>query len=388
MGLITNYNLRSMLVRKGTAAMTAMGIAMVVAVFVMTLAIAQGFRATLVASGSPQNAIVLRKSATAETLSSVLRSDVPIVDSLPQVARAADGQPLASPELVTIIALPRYSNDQPANVPLRGVGPKAFEIRDALKIVDGRRFAFGTREINVGKLAMGRFKGLTIGSDVRFGSATWKVVGVFTADDAAFESEVWGDVDLLQPAFQRTGYQSITVRLTDPSAFDSFKTAVDTDPRLYLEPQREQEYYAEQSRALTAVIRVFGTFVTLILAIGAVFGAMNTMYAAVAYRTREIGTLRALGFTPFRIVTAFLAESIALALIGGVIGCALALPVHGLSTGTTNFSSFSEVAFKFRITPALLAGGLVFAGLMGAAGGLLPAIRAARIPVARALREI
>ena len=331
---------------------------------------------------------MLRKSATAETLSSVLRSDVPIVDSLPQVARAADGQPLASPELVTIIALPRYSNDQPANVPLRGVGPKAFEIRDALKIVDGRRFTFGTREINVGKLAMGRFKGLTIGSDVRFGSATWKVVGVFTADDAAFESEVWGDVDLLQPAFQRTGYQSITVRLTDPSAFDSFKTAVDTDPRLYLEPQREQEYDAEQSRALTAVIRVFGTFVTLILAIGAVFGAMNTMYAAVAYRTREIGTLRALGFTPFRIVTAFLAESIALALIGGVIGCALALPVHGLSTGTTNFSSFSEVAFKFRITPALLAGGLVFAGLMGAAGGLLPAIRAARIPVARALREI
>ena len=388
MGLIANYNLRSMIVRKGTAAMTAGGIAMVVAVFVMTLAIAQGFKATLVASGSPQNAIVLRKSATAETVSAVLRADVPIVASLPQVARGADGQPLSSAELVTIIALPRLTDNQPANVPARGVGPRAFAVRDTIRFVEGRRFAPGVCEINVGRLAMGRFKGLTLGSDVKFGSTTWKVVGVFTADDASFESEVWGDVDLMQAAFQRNGYQSITVKLTDPSMFDSFKTAVERDPRLYLQPHREQEYYAEQSQAMTTVIRVFGTFVTLILSIGAVFGAMNTMYASVAYRTREIGTLRALGFSGFRIVTAFLAESIALALVGGVLGCLLALPVHGLSTGTTNFSSFSEVAFKFRITPALLAGGLVFSALMGAVGGLLPAIRAARIPVARALREI
>jgi putative ABC transport system permease protein len=388
MGLIASYNLRSMIVRKGTAAMTAGGIAMVVAVFVMTLAIAQGFRATLVASGSPQNAIVLRKSATAETTSAVLRTDVPIIESLPQVARGPDGHPLASPELLTIIALPRVSDNQPANVPARGVGPKAFEVRDTLRFVEGRRFTPGTREINTGRLAMGRFKGLTLGSDVRFGSTTWTVVGIFTADDASFESELWGDVDLMMPAFQRNGYQSMTVKLADPSMFDAFKAAVEGDPRLYLQPQREQDYYAEQSRALTTVIRVFGTFVTLILAIGAVFGAMNTMYAAVAYRTREIGTLRALGFSRFRIVTAFLAESIALATVGGILGCILALPVHGLSTGTTNFSSFSEVAFKFRITPGLLVGGLMFSALMGAVGGLLPAIRAARIPVARALREI
>jgi putative ABC transport system permease protein len=388
MGLIASYNLRSMIVRKGTAAMTAGGIAMVVAVFVMTLALAQGFRATLVASGSPQNAIVLRKSATAETVSAVLRTDLPILESLPQVARGADGQPLASAELVTIIALPRVTDNQPANVPVRGVGPKAFEVRDTIKFVDGRRFTPGIREINVGRLAVGRFKGLTLGSDLKFGSATWRVVGIFTADDASFESEVWGDVDLMQAAFQRNGYQSLTVKLADPSMFDSFKTVVESDPRLYLQPQREQEYYAAQSRAMTAVIRVFGTFVTLILSVGAMFGAMNTMYAAVAYRTREIGTLRALGFSGFRIVTAFLAESMALALVGGVLGCLLALPVHGLSTGTTNFSSFTEVAFKFRITPALLVGGLVFSALMGAVGGLLPAIRAARIPVARALREI
>jgi len=388
MGLITNYNLRSMTVRKGTAAMTAGGIAMVVAVFVMTLAIAQGFRATLVASGSPGNAIVLRKSATAETVSAVLRTDVPIVESLPQIARGADGRPLASSELVVIIALPRQTDNQPANVPVRGVGPRAYEVRDTLKIVEGRRFSPGMREINVGRLAVGRFKGLALGSDVKFGAATWKVVGIFTADDAAFESELWGDVDLMMPAFQRDGYQSMTVKLADASMFDSFKATIESDPRLHLQPKREQDYYVEQSLAMTTVIRVFGTFVTVILSIGAMFGAMNTMYAAVAYRTREIGTLRALGFSRFRIVTAFLAESVALAIVGGLIGCILALPVHGLSTGTTNFSSFSEVAFKFRITPALMAGGLVFSAVMGAVGGLLPAIRAARIPVARALREI
>src|SRR6266849_985827 len=364
MGLIASYNLRSMIVRKGTAAMTAGGIAMVVAVFVMTLAIAQGFRQTLVVSGSPQNAIVLRKSATAETVSAVLRSDVPIVEALPQVAHGPDGRPLASSELVVIIALPRQSDNQPANVPARGVGPKAFEVRDNLKFVEGRRLAPGTREINVGKAAVGRFKGLALGSPVKFGSATWNVVGVFTADDAAYESEVWGDVDLMMPAIQRNGYQSMTIKLADPSMFDSFNATVTGDPRLYLVAQREQDYYAEQSRAMT------------------------TVYAAVAYRTREIGTLRALGFSRSRIVTAFLAESVALAIVGGVLGCLLALPVHGMSTGTTNFTSFSEVAFKFRITPGLLAGGLIFSAVMGAVGGLLPAIRAARIPVARALREI
>jgi putative ABC transport system permease protein len=388
MGLILSYNLRSMLARKATAAMTAMGIAMVVAVFVMTLAIAQGFRATLVSSGSPQNAIVLRKGATAETVSSVLRPQLPLIETLPQVARGADGQALASPELVVIISLPRLSDLQPANVPVRGVGPKAFQVRDTLKMAEGRRFTPGTREINVGRLASRRFGGLTLDSEVKFGGAAWRVVGIFTADDASFESEVWGDVDLMMPAFQRNGYQSVTVKLTDPSAFESFESVIAGDPRLDLRPRREQEYYEGQAETLTTVIRVFGTFVTLILSIGAMFGAMNTMYAAVAYRTREIGTLRALGFSRVRIVSAFLAESVALALIGGLAGCLLALPVHGLSTGTTNFASFSEVAFKFRITPALLVGGLVFAVLMGAAGGLLPALRAARIPIARALREI
>ena len=388
MGLIAGYNLRSMIVRKGTAAMTAMGIAMVVAVFVMTLAIAQGFLSTLVASGSPQNAIVLRKGSTAETTSAVSRAQVPIIETLPQIMRGRDGRPLASPELVVIIALPSQTDNQPANVPVRGVGQQAFEIHEALKLVEGRRFTPGAREINVGRLAVGRFKGLTLGSDVKFGSSAWRVVGVFTADDAAFESEVWGDGDLMMPAFQRHGYQSVTVRLSDPSAFDAFSAALAADPRLDLQPQGERNYYAAQAQTVTTVIRVFGVFVTLILSIGATFGAMNTMYAAVAYRTREIGTLRALGFSRSRIVAAFLAESVALALVGGVLGCLLALPVHGLSTGTTNFASFSEVAFKFRVTPTLLAGGVVFSALMGAIGGLLPALRAARIPVARALREI
>jgi putative ABC transport system permease protein len=388
MGLITNYNLRSMVVRKGTAAMTAMGIAMVVAVFVMTMAIAQGFRGALVASGSNENAILLRKGATSETVSAVLRPQLSLIEAQPQVARGADGHALASPELVVIISLPRASDNKPANVPLRGVGPRAFEIRNTLKFVEGRRLAPGMREINVGQQAVNRFKGLSLGSDVKFGGTAWKVVGVFTADDASFESEVWGDVDLMMPAFQRNGYQSVTVKLVDPSAFDSFQAAIAADPRLDLKPQPERDYYDGQSATTGTLIRIFATFVTAILSIGAVFGAMNTMYAAVAYRTREIGTLRALGFSRMRIVTAFLAESVALAIIGGVIGCIIALPVHGLSTGAMNMTSFSELAFKFRITPGLLGAGLLFSAIMGAAGGLLPAIRAARIPVARALREI
>jgi putative ABC transport system permease protein len=388
MGLITNYNLRSMIVRKGTAAMTAGGIAMVVAVFVMTMAIAQGFRGALVASGSNENAILLRKGATSETVSAVLRPQLPLIESMPQVARARDGHPLASPELVVIISLPRSTDGNPANVPVRGVGPLAFEIRNTLTFVEGRRFTPGTREINVGRQAVNRFRGVTLGSDVKFGSATWTVVGIFTADDASFESEVWGDVDLMMPAFQRNGYQSTTVKLIDPSAFASFQNAVATDPRLDLKAYPERDYYESQSETTGTLMRIFALFVTTILSIGAVFGAMNTMYAAVAYRTREIGTLRALGFSRVRIIAAFLVESVALALIGGAIGCILALPVHGISTGAMNMTSFSELAFKFRITPALLGAGLVFSALMGAVGGLLPALRAARIPVARALREI
>jgi putative ABC transport system permease protein len=223
---------------------------------------------------------------------------------------------------------------------------------------------------------------------VKFGNQTWKVVGVFTADDSSFESEVWGDVDLMIPAFQRREYTSAIAKLTDASAFEGFESAVSADPRLELRPQRERQYYEDQSATTSTLIRVFATFVTAILSIGAVFGAMNTMYAAVAYRTREIGTLRALGFSRLRIVLAFLAESIALALVGGVIGCILALPVNGLSSGAMNMQSFSELAFKFRITPGLILGGMVFAAIMGAVGGLLPALRAARLPVAYSLREI
>jgi putative ABC transport system permease protein len=388
MGLIGSYNLRSMVVRKGTAAMTAMGIAMVVAVFVMTLSIAQGFSSTLVSSGSPQNAMVMRKAATSENVSAVLKSDIPLLEAMPQVARRADGQALLSPELVVIISLPRKTDNNPANVPLRGVGPKAFEVRDNIKFVEGRRLQPGMPEINVGQQAVNRFAGLALGSDVKFGNQTWKVVGVFTADDSSFESEVWGDVDLMIPAFQRREYTSAIAKLTDASAFEGFESAVSADPRLELRPQRERQYYEDQSATTSTLIRVFATFVTAILSIGAVFGAMNTMYAAVAYRTREIGTLRALGFSRLRIVLAFLAESIALALVGGVIGCILALPVNGLSSGAMNMQSFSELAFKFRITPGLILGGMVFAAIMGAVGGLLPALRAARLPVAYSLREI
>lgn len=388
MGLIGHYNLRSMFVRKGTALMTALGIAMVVAVFVMTLALAQGFRATLVASGSPDNAIVLRKGATSESVSGFTRDVVPIVETLPQIARDAQGRPLVSPELVVAISLPRMTDQQPANVPVRGVGPRAFGIRERLHFVEGRPFTRGLNEVNVGRLATGRFRGLTLGGQIKIGGRPWTIVGVFAAGDASFESEIWGDVDLMSPAFQRNGYQSITVKLASRDAFEPFAAAIAADQRLTLSAQRENEYYAAQSLIMTTVISVLGTFVTLILAIGAMFGAMNTMYAAVAHRIREVGTLRALGFSRGSVLLAFIAESTVLALIGGAIGCLIALPLHGLSTGTTNMVSFTEVAFKFRITPALLGGGIAFAGVMGAIGGLLPAIRAARLPISQALREI
>jgi putative ABC transport system permease protein len=388
MSLINHYNLRSMFVRKGTALMTALGIAMVVAVFVMTLALAQGFRATLVSSGALDNAIVLRKGATSENVSGVEKRDVPIVEALPQVARGGQGQALVSPELLVIISQPRRTDGQPANVSLRGVGERGFQVRDSVRLVEGRRFTPGLQEIVAGRLASQRFQGLNLGDRVKFGGNSWTVVGIFEADDAAYESEVWGDVNLLLPAFQRDAYQSMTVKLTDPTAFESFESEVADDNRLYLRPQRERDYYASQSQLMTTLISALGTFVTLILSVGAMFGAMNTMYAAVAHRIREIGTLRALGFSRVSIMGAFVAESIALALVGGLIGCLLALPVHGISTGTTNWTSFSEVAFKFRITPALLGAGLLFAGVMGALGGLLPAIRAARLPISQALREI
>jgi putative ABC transport system permease protein len=388
MGLVGHYNVRSMFVRKGTALMTALGIAMVVAVFVMTLALAQGFRATLVASGSADNAIVLRKGATSESVSGFGRDVVPIVETLPQVARDAQGRPLVSPELVVAISLPRVTDGQNANVPVRGVGPQAFAIRERLRFVEGRPFTRGLNEVVVGRLATGRFRGLGMGQALKIGGRPWTIVGVFTADDASFESEIWGDVDLMMPAFQRGGYQSLTAKLTNRDAFDAFAETVRADQRLHLDAQRENDYYAAQSRVLTTVLTVLGSFVTMILAIGAMFGAMNTMYAAVAHRIREIGTLRALGFARVSILVAFIGESTVLAVIGGVIGCAIALPLHGLSTGTTNMASFTEVAFKFRITPALLAGGLLFAGVMGAVGGLLPAIRAARLPISQALREI
>lgn len=388
MGLIGHYNLRSMFVRKVTALMTALGIAMVVAVFVMTLALAQGFRSTLIASGSPGNAIVLRKGSTSETVSGFGQDLVPIVETLPQVARDATGLPLVSPELVLAVALPRVTDGQDANVPVRGVGPQAFAIRDRLRFVEGRPFTRGLNEINVGRMATLRFRGLAMGETLSIAGRPWTIVGIFEGDDASFESEIWGDVDLMNPAFQRQGYQSITARLVSRDAFDAFKAAIAADPRLNLEAQRENEYYAAQSVVMTTVIGVLGTFVTLILSIGAMFGAMNTMYAAVAHRIREVGTLRALGFSRGAVLLAFIAESTALAVIGGIIGCALALPLHGMSTGTTNMASFTEVAFKFRITPALLGAGVAFAAVMGAIGGLLPAIRAARLPISRALREI
>ena len=385
---ITAMNLRNLPQRVGTSLVVVVGIAGVVGVLVSVLAMAEGFRHTLASTGRADRVIMLRAGSDAELSSGVDRDQATLLASLPGVARDEAGRPQASAELVVMVDLPRKGESNPNNVPFRGVQRAAFTIRDEARLVEGRRFEPGVREVMVGRKAAGQFAGLAVGSRIGFRDSDWTVVGIFESGGDVHESEIWADAEVAMSAFRRTGYQSVTAKLTDPSAFPAFESAMAADPRLDLKPQREREYYEGQSATTSTLIRVFSTFVTAILSIGAVFGAMNTMYAAVAYRTREIGTLRALGFSRFRIVSAFLAESVALALVGGVVGCILALPVNGLSTGAMNMQSFSELAFKFRVTPGLIVGGMVFAAIMGAVGGLLPALRAARLPVAYSLREI
>jgi ABC-type lipoprotein release transport system permease subunit len=383
------YNVRNVMQRPLTALATGWGVAMVVAILVGAFALASGFQATLLGTGSEANAIVMRTGADSEISSGVSRDAANILRALPDVAPGPGGRPLASAEMVVLTNLDRLGQKGSSNIPIRGIDPVTLALRDQVRVVAGRMFAPGTDELIVGQRIARRFAGLGIGDRVTFGQRTFQVVGHFLAGGSAFESEIWGDNAVLMPAFDRTeAFQSVTFRMRDPSRFAALKKQLEGDPRLGVQVKTERQFYGEQSQMLGGMIRVSGVIITLIMAVGAIFGAMNTMYAAVSQRSREIAVLLTLGFSPFSIMVSFLIESVFLALIGGVMGCLLALPINGITTSTTNWSSFSEVAFAFRVTPGGLAFGLVFAALMGFAGGLLPARRAAKQPLATSLRAL
>ena len=388
-GSIAKFGLMSLPQRRGSVSATIIGIAGVVAVLVGVLSIATGFRRAMDSSGSTDAVIVLRSGANSEMVSGFSREDTRVLADSPGVARNAKG-PLASAELFVIINLPKRSTLTDANVPLRGVESAALEVRDGLKFVEGRMFEWGKNEVVVGVGAAREFAGLEVGSKIKVGREIWPVVGVFSVGGGVAESEIWTDAKVLQAAYNRgDSFQSVYARLKSAAAFGEFKDSVTSNPRLNVKAIRQSDYYSEQSEALTRLITTLGVLIAGLMAVGAVFGALNTMYTAVAARTREIATLRALGFGRVAIVLALMIESLALALLGGLIGAGLAyLAFNNFHAATMNWQSFSQVAFAFAVTPPLLVKGIVWATVIGLCGGLLPALRAARLPIASALREL
>jgi putative ABC transport system permease protein len=383
------YNVRSVFQRWSSAIVAVLGVAGTVGVFVAMLALAQGFRATLVASGSPLNAIVRRAGADSEIVSSISLEDFRVIEGASGVARDDRG-PLSSAEVVVIAAFRLARTGTEANAQVRGVSPRVLDVRDNVRMSEGRFFQPGLAELIIGKSAIKTYEGFVLGDTVRFGGGTWQVVGVFDAGGSAFDSEIWCDANVLNEIYKRPTniFQSATVHLESESALVRFKDALTSDPRLSVEAERETDYYKRQSRMLTDLIRILGFLVALVMGVGAVFAALNTMYSAVAERSREIATMRALGFRGRAVVVSFILESLFIAFLGGVLGCLAVLPMNGFTTGTINWQTFSHLAFAFRVTPGLLAVGMVFALLMGLVGGVPPAIRAARRPVAVALRGL
>ncbi|PYU22062.1 MAG: ABC transporter permease [Acidobacteria bacterium] len=384
-----SYNLRSIKARWTSAIVAVLGIAGTVGVFVAMLSLANGFKATLVASGSPGNALIMRAGSPTEMMGGVSLDSVRVVQDAPGVARDASG-PLVTQEVVGVMPFPLISTGTDANVQVRGVSSNVLRIRTFAKITDGRMFQPGLSEIVVGRNASKTYAGLTLGNTIQFGGGHWQVVGIFDAGGSAFDSEIWCDAKILNEILKRPDniFQSITVRLASPQAFQQFKDSVTSDPRMNVDVTREIDYYAKQSTTMTRLITVLGGLVAAIMAIGAVFGALNTMYSAIAERGREIATMRAVGYSSWNVILSFLFEALLISFVGGILGCVAVLPLNGLTTNTMNFQTFANVAFAFKITFDLLLLGVVFALVMGVLGGLLPAIRAATRPVAVALREL
>jgi putative ABC transport system permease protein len=382
------FNLRSIPERKAAALTAAIGIAGVVGVLVGVLAIAEGFRSAMTVSGSPDVAVVLRTGADSEMTSGLDREAVRTIADAPGVARNG-AAPVTSAELFVIIGLPKRSTGTDANVPLRGVEQGAFDVRGNIEMIEGRRFETGKNEVIVGAGAARAFAGLDVGKQIKMGQNVWDVVGIFTAKGGIAESEIWSDAAVLQPAYHREeSFQSVYAKLTGPAAFQEFKDALTSNPKLEVKVQRQSEFYQEQSTMVTQFITTIGVFIASLMAIGALFGALNTMYSAVADRTREISTLRALGFGAGPVVFSVLVESVLLSILGGLLGAGAAyLLFDGYRASTINWQTFSQVTFAFKVTPALLGLAITFATVIGIVGGLFPAIRAARLSIATGLRE-
>ena len=387
---VTGVNIRSIPARLGSSTVAVVGIAGVVLVFVAVLSIAEGVNATMKASGDPNLVLILRAGSDTEMTSGLGGDSVRVIQDSPGIARDSSGGPLTSPELFVVVDHPLKRSGTAANVPLRGVSPEAFLVHNRLKIVQGRNLEFGKNEIIAGSAAARQFLNLNVGTTLKWGEMTWKLVGIFEEAGAVSESELWCDVKVLQPAYRRgNSYQSVYARLSSPDSYQQLKDSLTSNPQLTVAAMRAQDYYGSQTEVLQRIIRTIGGIIAILMGIGAVFGAVITMYTAVASRTREIATLRALGFGGIPVVFSVLAEAILLGIFGGILGAAIAwVAFDGYETATMNFQSFSQIAFAFKVTPQLMATALVISLVMGIAGGLLPAIRAARLPIVTALREL
>jgi putative ABC transport system permease protein len=388
MALPLSYNVRNVRVRWRVTLLAVCGIALVVAVFSVLMSMSEGFRQALRATGRDDNAMIVQRGSASELTSAVPIADRNQIVADERIARDAEGRPLASWEWVVVIGLPKMTDGVPINVTLRAVTPQAFEVRSGIDVAEGRNFTPGLDEVIVGRRLTDRIRDMHVGGTVKYQQKQFRIVGIFESNGGSFESEIWGDFDVLGALFQRgSGSNSLVVRMKDAAEIEALDRWIRAQPQMQLQAEPERAYYEEQAGSLAAILKNLASFVAFVMGIGAVFGAMNTMYAIVVARTREIGTLRALGFSRRAILASFLIESTVLALAGGALGCLLAFPMNGFSTGTGQTQSFSEIAFSFRITPEILMVGMGFALVMGVLGGLLPAMRGARMPITSALRE-
>jgi ABC-type lipoprotein release transport system permease subunit len=381
-----SYSFRNLWARRLATILTAGGIALVIFVFAAVLMLSYGLEKTLVSTGSDDNVIVVRRGAQSEIMSIIDHNTANIIKTQPEIRRSLEGKSLAAPELVVLINLFKRGTQQPSNVQIRGVAPESLTMRQQIKLSSGRMWQAGSSEVIVGTAVAKRFQGLGMGETVRFGMREWTVVGLFESGGSGFESEIWVDADQLMQAFRRPAYSSLTLTLSSPDIFSTLKEQLEADPRLNVEVKREKRYYADQSEMMATFIRILGIFVTMIFSIGAMIGAMITMYAAVANRVTEIGTLRAIGFSRKSILYVFLVESLFLSLVGCTVGLGIASLFQTITVSTTNFATFSEIAFRFALSPVIVLESLAFALVMGLLGGVLPAIRAARLNIVQALR--